>query len=134
MRRLGVKPPNAGLLCLSRHPFVRAMVLAEVRFTSLQTAEIIKTAAAKPADRMGFIEACVNQHAGLPQDPTLAAFQMRVEGRMVTVDGRHLPPPELMYDRPVRQAKPCSSILLLKGDYRARAAGLIRKRPPGKDD
>ena len=103
-------------------------------YSSLQTAEIIKTAAAKPADRMGFIEACVNQHAGLPQDPTLAAFQMRVEGRMVTVDGRHLPPPELMYDRPVRQAKFGSSICLLVGHYSASAVGLMRNGLLGKDD
>ena len=87
------------------HTSLRTMTLFKVVYPSLQTAEIIKTAAAKPADRMGFIEACVNQHASLPQDPTLAAFQMRLEGCMVTVDGRHLPPPELMYDRPVRQAQ-----------------------------
>lgn len=64
---------------------------------SMQTAEIIKTAAKKPGDRMGWIEACINQHANLPQDPTLAAFQMRVEGRMVDIMGRHLPPPGLQY-------------------------------------
>ena len=63
----------------------------------LQTAEIIKTAAKKPADRMGWIEACINRHANLPNDPTLAAFQMRVEGRMVDIMGRHLPPPGLQY-------------------------------------
>lgn len=68
-----------------------------------QTAEIIKTSAARPADRMGWIETSVNQIAGLPDDPTLRAFQMTIEGRMVDVSGRHLPAPELMYDRPVRQ-------------------------------
>ena len=52
---------------------------------------------------MGWIETSVNQIAGLPDDPTLRAFQMTIEGRMVDVSGRHLPAPELMYNRPVRQ-------------------------------
>lgn len=68
-----------------------------------QTAGIIKTSAAKPADRMAWIETCINKHADLPHDPTLAAFQMKVEGSMVDVAGRHLPPPELMYDKIVRR-------------------------------
>ena len=65
--------------------------------TLAQTAAIIKTSARKPADRMGWIEECINQHADLPNDPTLAAFKMRVEGKMVDIQGRHLPPPELQY-------------------------------------
>ncbi len=65
----------------------------------VQTAEIIKTAAKKPADRMGWIEACINKHANLPDDPTLKDFGMNVEGKMVDVKGRHLPPPTLQYGR-----------------------------------
>ena len=118
----------AYLIC---YTFLRAMASAKVVHSFLQTAEIIKTAAAKPADRMGFIEACMNQHASLPQDPTLAAFQMRVEGRMVTVDGRHLPPPELMYNRPVRYARLCSTPPLLMPDC---GVGLVYNRPSGMDD
>ena len=110
------------------------MVSAEVTDPPPQTAEIIKTAAAKPADRMGFIEACMNQHAGLPTDPTLAAFQMRVEGRMVNVDGRHLPPPQLLYDRPIKYARLCSTTPLLMPECGARRAGLMHNRPSGKDD
>ncbi len=63
----------------------------------LQTAKIIETAAAKPPARMGWIEACINQHADLPHDPTLVAFQVNVEGKMVDVPGRHMPAPELLY-------------------------------------
>ena len=65
----------------------------------VQTAEIIKTAAKKPADRMGWIEACINKHPNLPDDPTLKDFGMNVEGKMVDVKGRHLPPPTLQYGR-----------------------------------
>ena len=109
-------------------------MLAEVLGPSLQTAEIIKTAAAKPADRMGFVEACVNQHAGLPQDPTLAAFQMQVEARMVTVDGRQLPPPELQYDRTVRQAPVCFPTPLLMHDHGAGTAVVMHDSLSGEDD
>ena len=75
----------------------------------------------------------MNQHAGLPNDPTLAAFQMRVEGRMVTVEGRHLPPPELLYDRPVKYARLRSTTPLLMADCRARRAGRMHIRSC-KDD
>ena len=71
--------------------------LARALATLVQTAAIIKTSARKPADRMGWIEECINKHADLPNDPTLAAFKMRVEGTMVDIQGRHLPPPELQY-------------------------------------
>ena len=89
---------DAGLQACGSHFYTGHPHKCEGMFAMLlQTAEIIKTAAKKPAERMGWIEACINQHANLPNDPTLAAFQMRVEGRMVDVKGRHLPPPGLQY-------------------------------------
>lgn len=71
-----------------------------------QTAEIIKKAAVRPQERKGWIEDCVRQRADLPHDPTLAAFQMRVEVEMVDVQGRLLPPPQLRYaTQSVRQGR-----------------------------
>ena len=50
-----------------------------------QTAEMIKTAAQPPDERMRFIEKSVNEFAGLPYDETVKAFGMKVDERMTDV-------------------------------------------------
>lgn len=60
--------------------FGRAMVVC-----AAQTAEMIKTAAQPPDERMRFIEKSVNEFAGLPYDETVKAFGMKVDERMTDV-------------------------------------------------
>ena len=69
----------ASLLFLHIH-FGRAMVVC-----AAQTAEMIKTAAQPPDERMRFIEKSVNEFAGLPYDETVKAFGMKVDERMTDV-------------------------------------------------
>lgn len=50
-----------------------------------QTAEMIKTAAKKPQERMTFIEKAVNEQAKFPTDPVAQAFGMRINPKMMEV-------------------------------------------------
>lgn len=49
-----------------------------------QTAQMIKAAAMKPADRMRHIDHSL-AFAGLADDPCLEAFKMRIDNRMIEV-------------------------------------------------
>ena len=46
---------------------------------------MIKVAAQKPAERKDYIQRCLTQYAALSQDPTVAAWQMKVEDKMIEV-------------------------------------------------
>jgi eukaryotic translation initiation factor 2C len=50
-----------------------------------QTAEMIKTAAKKPHERMAFIEKAVNEQAQFPNDPIIKAMGLKVEPKMMEV-------------------------------------------------
>lgn len=84
--------------CRKWHELSSQLGVVESPAGVLQTARIIKTAAAKPQQRKTWIESCVKNRAQLPDDPTLMAFRMSVEPDMVDVLGRHLLPPQLFYN------------------------------------
>lgn len=65
-----------------------------------QTAEMIKTAAKSPEDRARQILSAVNEQAKFPQDPSAAAFGLKVSSRMMEIEARVLPAPALLYSRP----------------------------------
>jgi hypothetical protein len=46
---------------------------------------MIKVAAQKPAERKDYILRSLNHYAALGQDPTVAAWQMKVEDKMIEV-------------------------------------------------
>ncbi|KAK9804875.1 hypothetical protein WJX72_009755 [[Myrmecia] bisecta] len=72
-----------------------------------QTAEMIKTAAMKPQDRVPQIERSVKELGKLTTDPTVKAFGMQVNDRLMEVDGRILKAPLLQYgDKVVNPGDP----------------------------
>lgn len=83
-----------------------------------QTAEMIKTSAQPPASCVAQLEKSVNLQARLPEDPTVAAFGMKVAKDMMQVSPICLGPGflfwfvYLMHIIPVHQLKGLSELLL----------------------
>lgn len=55
-----------------------------------QTAEMIKTAAQKPPERKNYISRCLQDYADLPNNPSVRAFKMSVDTRMIEVKTCHI--------------------------------------------
>lgn len=75
------------------------------KLSGSQTEQMIKVAARPPAENARRIVGAGQQVIGIQAsgNPTLAAFGIRVDSRMVVVEGRILPPPVLIYGRNANQ-------------------------------
>ncbi|GAB4819183.1 hypothetical protein N2152v2_006229 [Parachlorella kessleri] len=76
------------------------------KLTEQQTAEMIKVAAQRPDDKARNVEALIHTKAAFQADPTLKAFNMRVNTRMMEVPARVLPEPVLAYGSPANFEPP----------------------------
>ena len=69
----------------------------KLKLNEKQTAAMIKLAAQKPQDRASKIVNYVQQQSGLPQNPTVAAFQMQLNTSLMQV-GLSIPTPSANLD------------------------------------
>jgi len=75
------------------------------KLSGSQTDKMIKVAARPPAENARRIVGAGQQVIGIQAsgNPTLSAFGIRVDSRMVAVEGRVLPPPQLTYGKNTMQ-------------------------------
>ncbi|KAK9811199.1 hypothetical protein WJX73_009529 [Symbiochloris irregularis] len=62
-----------------------------------QQDKMVQVATQGPANRLNWIDKCINQHASLDTDGAVKAWGLKLQGQMATVEARQLPPPSLSY-------------------------------------